>query len=184
MPPEAADGEAHGHLRLSLRNVAQLFNSLDPSPFYEKDLDGDAEHFLVSWAGELHPHADLRLTLFLREAPPEPEPERWIAQAIHHYFAERARLQRAELLGLLRQGRVSLVIGLGFLVACLALAQLLARGEGTLAPMLRESLLITGWVAMWRPIQIFLHDWWPLWSRERLYRRLARMPVALRLAAS
>jgi hypothetical protein len=25
-----------------------------------------------------------------------------------------------------------------------------------------EGLIIGGWVAMWRPIEILLYDWWPL----------------------
>ena len=166
----------HGHLRLSLRNAAQLFNSFDPSPFYEKDLDDNAEHFLVSWARELHPHADLRLTLYLKEPPAEPQPERWLVQAIHHHFAERLRLTRAELRGLLRQGRASLVIGLAFLVAMELLASVSSG-------VLREGLTIAGWVAMWRPLQIYLYDWWPVWQRQRLYGRMGLMPVELRIGA-
>jgi hypothetical protein len=177
VPPE----ESRGHLRLSLRSSAQLFNSFDPSPFYERDLDDDAERYLVDWAGDLHPHADLKLTLYLKELPAEPDPERSIAQAIHHHFAERARLERAALLHLLRQGRLSLVIGLTFLALCTVLAEVsAARLEGTLAQLLREGFLITGWVAMWRPVQIYLYDWWPLRRRRRLYQRLAQMPVELR----
>lgn len=187
MPPEdraETDRGKHGHLRLALRNVSQLFNSLDPSPFYDRDLDPAAENFLVSWAGELHPHAELRLTLYLKERPAEPEPERWIVQAIHQYFGERARLERAALRTLLRQGRASLLIGLSFLTLCTALAQLFAREPAdTLSLLLREGFLITGWVAMWRPVQIYLYDWWPLRRRERLYRRFARIPVDLRVQA-
>ncbi len=167
--------DGHGHLRLSLRNSAQLFNSFDPSPFYEKDLDEDADHFLVSWARELHPHADLRLTVYLKEPPAEPQPERWLAQAIHHHFGERQKLTRAELRGLLRQGRASLAIGLAFLVAMELLASMSAG-------VLREGLTIAGWVAMWRPLQIYLYDWWPLRQALRLYGRMSRMPVELRVA--
>lgn len=132
MRPESADGDdpgrARGHLRLSLRHSQQLFNSFDPSPFYEKDLDGHAEQFPVSWASELHPHADLRLTLYLKEAPAEPQPEQWLMQAIHHHFGERLDEARAELRALLRQGRASLAIGTGFLALCLFAARLLATG--------------------------------------------------------
>ena len=45
-----------------MRQVAQLFNSLDPSPFHERDLDDEAEEFLdaksytnvLRWAKEIH----------------------------------------------------------------------------------------------------------------------------------
>ena len=171
--PGSHDGR--GHLRLSLRTSSQLFNSFDPSPFYEKDLDDDAEQFLVSWARELHPRADLRLTVYLKEPPAEAQPERWLVQAVHHHFGERMKLTRAELRSLLRQGRVSLVIGVAFLVAM----ELLASVSGGV---LREGLTIAGWVAMWRPLEIYLYDWWPLRQQVRLYGRMSRMPVELRLA--
>ncbi len=174
--------DRRGHLRLALRNSNQLFNSFDPSPFYEKDLDTDAEHFLVSWARELHPGAELKLTLYLREPPAEPQPEHWLVQAIHHNFGERVRLARAELRGLLRQGRVSLAIGVAFLTLCVALARWVGTlGEGVMPQLLREGFLIAGWVAMWRPLQIYLYDWWPLLEKVRLYGRMSRMPVELRV---
>ncbi len=166
--------EHHGHLRLALRHANQLFNSFDPSPFYEKDLDTAAEQFLVSWARELHPHAELKLTLYLKEPPAEPQPERWLEQAIRHNFGERLNLTRAELRALLRQGRASLLIGLAFLVATELVASVSAG-------VLREGLVIAGWVAMWRPLQIYLYDWWPVLQKARLYGRMSRMPVELRV---
>ena len=186
VPLDAArpeDGhDRHGHLRLSLRNSNQLFNSFDPSPFYEKDLEDDAEQFLISWARELHPHAELRLTLYLKEPPVEPQPERWLVQAIHHHFHERLRLTRAELRGLLRQGRYSLAVGVTFLALCVALAQFVGTlGSGVTPQLFREGLMIVGWVAMWRPLEIYLYDWWPLLQMQRLYGRMSRMPVELRV---
>ena len=186
MLPESSnprvESDRHGHLRLSVRTSDQLFNSFDPSPFYEKDLDANAEQFLVSWAGDLHPHADLRLTLYLKEPPAQPGPEHWLPHATHRNFAERARLERATLKRLLRQGRVSLVIGVAFLTLCMVLAQVLGNMMGgTLELLVREGFLIAGWVAMWRPLQIYLYEWWPLLHKLRLYGRMARMPVELRV---
>ena len=36
------------HVELNLRDVNQLFNTIDPSPFREKDLDRDAEEFMAA----------------------------------------------------------------------------------------------------------------------------------------
>ena len=36
---------------------------------------------------------------------------------------------------------------------------------------------------MWRPLEIFLYDWWPINSDRRLLERLARMTVRLNLPA-
>ena len=47
------DGGAEGEMKIAriqlrLRELAQLFNSMDPSPFLDRDLDADAEEFIVS----------------------------------------------------------------------------------------------------------------------------------------
>ncbi len=39
--------------------------------------------------------------------------------------------------------------------------------------------MIGGWVAMWRPLEIFLYDWWPIRAEARLFDRLSAMPVRL-----
>jgi hypothetical protein len=32
---------------------------------------------------------------------------------------------------------------------------------------------------MWRPLEIFLYDWWPIRAERRLFDRLAAMPVRI-----
>lgn len=58
----------------------------------------------------------------------------------------------------------------------LVAAALANRRAGEL---LRESLLIGGCVAMWRPLEVFLYDWWPIRAEARLYDRLGAMPVRI-----
>lgn len=58
-------------IELRLREVAQLFNSLDPSPFLERDLDVKAEEFIESWAAEIPSHRELALRVHLA-TPPTP----------------------------------------------------------------------------------------------------------------
>src|SRR5215467_4826417 len=45
-----------------------------------------------------------------------------------------------------------------------------------------EGTLIAGWVAMWRPLDTFLYDWWPIQRRGRILGKLAEMPVVVRTA--
>jgi hypothetical protein len=174
---------ARGHLELSLRRIEQLFNSMDPAPFGERDLDVHAEHFLVDWARELPADVPLVLTLHLQEAPTHAEG--WIETSVHRYFIERERSMRGELRALLRQGRISLLIGLSFLGLCLYLSQWLLRGtgEGLAGGLLLESFTVAGWVAMWKPMQTYLYDWWPLRAQARLYRRMSLMPVRVMLGS-
>jgi hypothetical protein len=177
-PRTKATDRGHAqYIRLKLRDMSQLFNSMDPSPFIEKDLDDDAEEFIVSWAQEFSSDAPIRLHIYLDQWPAE-DPKELIKTAVHNYFAHRARITDLEFKRLLKQGRTSLFIGLAFLSVCLLLSKvLLASHAGAWATITRESLTIAGWVAMWRPMQIYLYDWWPLRRRGRVYTKLSRMPV-------
>src|SRR6187397_2948142 len=49
---------------------------------------------------------------------------------------------------------------------------------------LREGLLIVGWVAMWRPLEVFLYDWWPIRAEARLFDRLSAMTVRIKPSRS
>jgi hypothetical protein len=83
---------------------------------------------------------------------------------------------------MLHHGRSSLLIGLLFLSGCLALVKLMGRWtDAPMVAVIRESVLIVGWVAMWKPMEIFLYDLWPVLGRKRVYGRLSRMPVHVRL---
>jgi hypothetical protein len=179
-PKVVASDHGHPHyISLKLRDVSQLFNSMDPSPFIEKDLDEDAEEFIVSWAQEFASDAPIRLRIYLEQWPAE-DPKELITTAVHNYFAHRARITHLEFDRLLKQGRTSLVIGVLFLSVCLFLSKMLVGpAAGTWASIVRESLTIAGWVAMWRPMQIYLYDWWPLLRRGRIYAKLGRVPVEL-----
>jgi len=171
-----------GLIEVRVREVAQLFNSMDPSPFHERDLDADAEEFIISWALEHPSAARLRLVVHLAKIPAEGDATSMISEAVHHYFAYRARLNWLEFKQLMRQGRTSLIVGLVFLAVCFALGQFVGRlGAGTWHELTREGLTISGWVAMWRPLQIYLYDWWPLRRRGAVFRKLSVMDVDVRI---
>lgn len=168
-------------MQIQLRSIQQLFNSLDPSPFSERDLEPGAESYLLGWAQELPRDAALTLALYLREWPDLPDLERRVSAAIRNYFSDRARQRLAETREQLRQGRFNLLIGLGFLVSCLLVAELLgnASQRGLMGNFLYDGLTIVGWVVMWRPLETFLYDYWHWRRQTRLYLRLAAMPVEL-----
>ena len=169
-------------IALQVQKVGQLFDTLDPLPFRERDLDREAEEYIVSWAREL-PHSDvLRIEVHMPPAEAQSEQARILGQAMRRYFLYRAEITAGELKELFRRGRFSLVIGLAVLAACLAITRFLnaTLQQGQLNTFLGEGLIILGWVANWRPIEIFLYDWWPLVRRHRLFQRLASAEVVVR----
>lgn len=164
-------------ISLKLRELSQLFNSMDPSPFIDRDLDHDAEEFIVSSAREAHGSRSFELVVHLGTTPDSSLASE-TEGAVQHYFSVRAELKRREFRLLLRRGHSVLAIGLLFLTSCLFLSGLVAKlTPPALADILHEGLIIVGWVAMWKPLEIYLYDWWPLRKEWLDLQRLARMRV-------
>ncbi len=171
-------------IEVNLTELNQLFNSLDPSPFHERDLDHDAEEFIVSWAQEHSHKHDLKLVVHLAKHPVDvADAQKLVANSIAHYFEYRAEMTLREFKRLMREGRASFLIGLLFLGTCQLTATLITPADGNWQSVAREGLTIIGWVAMWKPLEIYLYRWWPLLSLRKLYQRLSRMPVELHCSA-
>lgn len=165
-------------IEVRLQELSQLFNSMDPTPFHHKDLDPDAEEFITSWAQELPREGEFEILIHLTGGNTPPDAEAVAREALGNYFSYRALHAQREFRHLMQRGRQSLVIGLGFLASCLLVAEQIGQhAAGAYATILRESVIIGGWVAMWRPLEIFLYDWWPLANRRRMYEKLGRAAV-------
>ena len=173
-PPGCALIEVH------LADLKQIFNSLDPTPFRERDIDPRAEEFIAGWAREIPTEKPLGLLIHVdRHEDTEAGHIEAVRDAVREFFAERAKVARRQLRLLFRRGRTSLAIGLIFLAASMALGNFAENllASTRFAGIARESLLIGGWVAMWRPLEVFLYDWWPIRAEARLFDRLSAMTV-------
>jgi hypothetical protein len=178
IPPKCAVIEVH------VGELKQLFDAIDPSPFRDRDLDPKAEEFIVGWAKDLPWNASLALMVDLDREAGLPDEAAVLRDAVHEFFRHRAQTYRQRLRELFRVGRTSLIIGLLVLAAAIALGDFLANlmKGSRIGEILRESLTIGGWVSMWRPLEVFLYDWWPVRNEARLSDRLAAMPVRIRYA--
>jgi hypothetical protein len=174
-PPNCSLIEVH------VSELQQIFNSLDPTPFRQRDLDPKAEAFIADWAREMPADVPLGLLIHIdREVAADDQIE-VVRSAVRDYFGERALSTRRRLRLLFRQGRTSLIIGLLFLTVSIVagnVAEDLLKNT-QFAGIARESLLIGGWVAMWRPLEVFLYDWWPIRAEARLFDRLSAMIVRI-----
>jgi hypothetical protein len=179
--PEVEEAK-HGVIRLRIKDVSQIFNSLDPDPFIERDLDDDAIAWITSWAREIPRHLKLKLLVEITEPKNPAEAQEIITSAVRNYFEQAGQLARNEFRDLMRRGRVSLIIGLGVLAsAVLGVSLMKQHAKGAIFDLLEQTLLIGGWVAMWRPMEIFLYDWWPLARKRRDLQRLRDMQVEVKL---
>jgi hypothetical protein len=175
------DDKTTGTIELRVDEIAQLFDTLDPFPFRERDLDKDAEEYIVGWAREFPRKQNFRIIVHAPERELRTEAASQLGPALSRYFGYRADIVGRDLNELLRVGRTSLAIGIAVLAACVLASRAVATlsGGGGFSRFVEESLIILGWVANWKPIEIFLYDWWPLARRRDLYRRLAAAQVEL-----
>jgi len=137
--------------------------------------------YIVESFQELSSKSVSRIVLHLDQIPAGSDAAKTVETAVHDHFARQAQRFERELRSLLRRGLVSLMIGVAFLAAVFVIEEQIVRvlGQARLAPLLTQGLLIVGWVAMWRPLEIFLYDWWPIRAEARLFDRLSTMTVTI-----
>ncbi|OAF16526.1 hypothetical protein [Bradyrhizobium neotropicale] len=170
-----------GRIEIKLRKVSQLFSTLDPSPFRESELALEAEDYIVARAQELPIDASIAIVIHLPSDELSRASASDIVIAVKDHFDLRSQAMTREMRELFRNGRFSLAVGLSILSLCLVLGWLLLRkmDESPVSRILQESFLIFGWVAIWKPSDIFLYEWPPMARRRALFRRLAAADVNL-----
>jgi hypothetical protein len=182
--PEVTDNKSatRATIEVRVRDIGQLFNSLDPSPFPERDLDDDAEAYLVGWAREVDTGGSFLIVVHLPDSEIPKAEQRGLASALANYFEYRTGMLERDLRDLVRTGRRSLAIGIAVLGACILIGEVVRQvlAHSTLAQAVAEGLIIFGWVANWRPAEIFLYGIWSARRRIDLYRRLAGADVELK----
>ena len=174
------DSGLEAKIEINLTRLSQLFNSLDPSPFHERDLDHDAEEYIVDSAEEIPRQRPLCLVIHLPADQLPNVGSNDLGEAIHNYFDYRKTNEQRRLRLLFRDGRIALITGIAFLFCCVLLREVaFSFGNGTAYRIIGEGMLIIGWVAMWRPLEIFLYEWVPVRRRCRTLEKLSRMRVAI-----
>lgn len=167
---------------IKLRNADQLFDGRDPAPFHERDLDDDAVEYILGAIQEISPKAPIKMVFWIAEPARQISPDTFVEAVRAHFRYEVERLSR-RIREHVRQGEMILVVGLVVLTVFLTLAELTKWvPSGTLRQILREGLVIIGWVAMWRPLEVLLYDWWPLVRQRRLCERVSEMEIEVQHA--
>lgn len=162
---------------VSVREVRQLYDSRDPSPFHDRDLDENLVRYVVRSAEEIGEQEQLKIVINSPQLN-DPQARDDFVLALHQYFEHEANAVRTELKHLFKQGRFSLIFSLLFLVICVFLALQFFGDSKVFNRVVHEGLIITGWVALWKPVNIFLYEWWPYRRKIRLFSHLAEIEVA------
>ena len=167
-------------IEIKLNTVLQLFNSFDPAPFYEKELDTEAESYIVDTVQDFPVKTKFMIHIYLPAALAGTEEAKKIIPAIHNHFRYRMLVTERKFRARFRFGRYSLIIGLSFLAIALIASQIVATANDSFAAQLVSyALLITGWVAMWQPVTTLLYELWPILRRKRVYEKISTMEIEI-----
>ena len=166
-----------GVIEVTIGQPDELFDRLDPLPDISRHLDERVEQFIVHRAEEKRFD---RYALIVRcpDARLSADEVAALSDAIRRYFSHRTEEESAKLSSLISEGRRDLVIGLLFLFICGMLGLLVVRvSPPALGLFVEQGLLILGWVALWRPVDVFLYELRPLRLRRNILGALSTMDV-------
>jgi len=165
-------------IEIVLSSVLQLFNSFDPAPFHEKELDSAAEHYIVDTVKDFPKKTRFRIKIYLPPNIATTERAQKIPQAIHNHFEYRMLVTDRRFRERFRHGRGSLLIGLTFLTIALLSRSLVSQLDNHfLAQLLADALLIIGWASMWEPITVLLYELWPIIQQKKIYEKISQMEI-------
>lgn len=155
-----------------------MFNSLDPAPFWDRDLDRAAAGFIEDefrdkqsaerWLLHVHVHEGDASAAHLQ-------------QAIESYYGRMANSARLALHEHLRLGQVALVGGFAIFLLSMGARSILGHLLGRLPAVLDEGLIVLAWLALWRPAEALIYGWAPFYRNRRLFERLAGIKVVVSL---
>ncbi len=164
---------------IRVRDLAQVFNSLDPSPFWDRDLATEAAEFIE---GEFRDKLSARLwhlNVHTREGGALAAD---LQPALEHYYERLAVSARRRLRDQIRYGQLALLGGIAIFLLSMTARGVLSRILGGVVPrLLDEGLIILAWLALWRPAESLVYGWIPLFRERRLYERLAAIRVSVRV---
>ena len=169
------------NVNIHVRDLAQLFNSFDPSPFWDRDLDRRAAEFIEDEFGDKRGADHWQLHVYTHEGVASAVDLR---AAIKRYYERLAVSTRLNLREQIRLGEIALFAGVAVFFICTSLRGILQSTLHGLPRGLDEGLIVLAWIALWRPVEVLAYGWVPLYRRRRLYQRLARMQVLVRIESS
>ena len=165
-------------IEVKLSSIMQLYNSFDPAPFHEKELDIDAEKYIIDTIKDFPVKTQFRLVIYLPPELAESEGAKTLGFAIHNHFRYRTMVAERNFRRHFRYGRFSLIIGLTFLAIALIARQMVSHlSDQFLAQFFADALLIIGWVAMWEPITVLLYQLWPIIQTKKVHEKVSMMEI-------
>lgn len=172
-------------IEVRVKNTLQLFDARDPAPFRERDLDDDFVEYITTSARESGGAHNSKIVIYIEEVPSKDLSAESIKESIQNYLDYKIDLQQSNLKIFIKRAQYFLLIGLLVLAACIGVAQnLIAPSTTGWKGVLREGIVIFGWVSIWKPIELILFDWFPLYEQIKLFKVLRDTEIEIIFSAN
>ena len=170
-------------IQLQLPDINELLR-LPVSLYNKRTLETDAEEYIVEEAEALPPKAAINIKVHL--ALSEVKHKDDIAPAIRRHFRYRKEQSQKEYKGIFKYGWRILFIAMGLLALIFAITEIAFyyMPDNKLVLFIHESFIILSWVALWRPLELLLYEWYPVKTDINLYSRLENSNVQVFLTES
>lgn len=175
--PARQDSTVH----VRVRRADQLFNSFDPSPFWDRDLDRAAARYIEEEFGDRPRDSQWILEIVTDDDQHYRAAD--IQQALKVYYQRLAESTRRQQRLRLRSGQLAMLIGVCvFALSTLGRDLLSRQFSGGLPRLLDDGLIIMAWIALWLPLEQLISDLLPMIRDRRFQVRLSQVRVHLRHA--
>lgn len=167
-------------IHTNIRSHEDIFDIRDPSPISRRRLSPDWLEYVFDALDGIPRRQPVNLRLQLRRGVFHPSQTKALIRDVRQQLLHHQRSLRHKLRQNFREGRTSLLLGLIVLVAFVFLSEASTKidlGDFQLA--FREGFLIIGWVALWRPVEILLYDWWPIAESRRKVSQILRGTITV-----
>jgi hypothetical protein len=173
----------NAEIKLQLPDINELLR-LPVSLYNKRTLETDAEEYIVEEAESFPPKAAFNIKVYL--AASEAKHKDDIAPAIHRHFCYRKEQSQKEYKRIFKYGWRILFIALGLLAVIFSITEIAFYYMPDNKPVLfiHESFIILSWVALWRPLELLLYEWYPVKTDINLYSRLEHSNVEVIITGS
>jgi hypothetical protein len=155
------EGDDQLVVELSFKRVDQFFDPDDPSPVKNRDLTDDALFAMITAIIDREPKKPVQYVIRFPASQVTEEIESDLPEAVRTYFTYRCEGARRNLRVLMKKMKYGLIYGLSISTVLIIILIFLYSQitDQVLADIVIGAIVIFCWVALWDPIDIFLHQY-------------------------
>ena len=164
-------------LNIDIKNINDLMKNDTNIASIQESLSKAIEEYLFKMVKCYPINQKIKLLIIIREGQRQRD-DKEIERIIHSHFRYKVKETQIYLKEQVRQWGINFFIGILFLILCLIVGGLLDKFSYiAMVKIIKESLLIIGWVALWEPVSFILFGWRVINRDKNYYNKLCDIPI-------